>query len=325
MITLGIETSCDETAVAVVDKGQVLSDEVSSSVHLHAAYGGVVPEIASRFHTEYIFSVFKKALRDAKTGIKDIELIAVTCGPGLPGSLLVGKAFANALSFAEGLPLVEVDHVNAHIASCFISDQEEDMTDLFPFLGMVISGGHTNIYSCRSLNDFSVIARTKDDAAGEAFDKVAKILDLGYPGGPIIEKRAKGLTKHPEIRFPRALLNKKTDVDFSFSGIKTAVLYYWKDCRKTEEEKDKICSSFQEAIVDVIDKKVLRALELTGAERLAVGGGVVNNELLRQRLVLRCQRSGVKLYLPEKKYCTDNAAMVAFLGEKKFKAERVRA
>jgi len=317
MLTLGIETSCDETAAALVEDGRVLSSEVSSSVHLHSRYGGVVPEIASRFHTEYIYTVLQKALDDANRSVDDIDLVAVTQGPGLPGSLLVGIAFAKAISFAGDVPIIGVNHVKAHILSCFL---DKDVTeDIFPFVGVVVSGGHTNIYVCRSLKDFSLIGQTKDDAIGEAFDKVAKVLDLGYPGGPIVERRAAGYKGKDEIKFPRALLQDADDLDFSFSGIKTSVLYYWKDSARTEPEKDKICFSFQEAVVDVVDKKISRALAATGAGKLAVGGGVINNEVLRKRITEGCKEKNIELYLPGGDYCSDNAAMIAALGEKLFK------
>ncbi|MFC1548427.1 tRNA (adenosine(37)-N6)-threonylcarbamoyltransferase complex transferase subunit TsaD [Candidatus Omnitrophota bacterium] len=316
MLTLGVETSCDETAVALLEDGRVLSNEVSSSVHLHSKYGGVVPEIASRFHAEYIYSVMEKALDEASCSASDIDLIAVTQGPGLPGSLLVGIAFAKAVSFAGDIPIVGVNHLHAHMLSCFLdTDKAGAGTDIFPFLGMVVSGGHTSIYYCEGLKNFSVIGRTKDDAVGEAFDKVAKILGLGYPGGPVVEKRAAGFSGEDTIRFPRALLKEDSGLDFSFSGVKTAVMYYWKDSEKTEEEKDKICFAFQEAVIDVIDEKVARALRSTGAKRLAVGGGVINNEALRQRLISRCREEEVELYLPGREYCADNAAMIAALGE----------
>jgi N6-L-threonylcarbamoyladenine synthase len=321
MLTLGIETSCDETAVALVDGGKVLSSEVSSSVHLHSRYGGVVPEIASRFHTEYIYSVMQKALNDARRSADGIELVAVTRGPGLPGSLLVGIAFAKALSLAADIPLIGVNHLHAHMLACFLEkDGLDAFDDIFPFLGMVISGGHTSIYRCAGLGDFSVIGRTKDDAVGEAFDKVAKIMGLGYPGGPIVEKRAAAFKGEDTIRFPRAMLGGEEDLDFSFSGIKTAVMYYWKGCDRTEEDKDRICFAFQEAVADVIEEKVARALRSTGSGRLAVGGGVINNATMRERLSSRCRKEGVELHLPGKEYCADNAAMIAALGEALFGA-----
>jgi len=319
MITLGVETSCDETAVAVAEDGKVLSSEVSSSVHLHAKYGGVIPEIASRYHVEYISSVFKKALLGAKKKVKDIDLVAVTQGPGLPGSLLVGVAFAKALALAAGKPIIGVNHVYAHVASCFL-DKEFRKEEAFPFLGVVVSGGHTSMYHCKGAKKFSLIARTRDDAIGEAFDKVAKILDLGYPGGPEVEKRAKKFKGKDVIPFPRALLQDARDLDFSFSGIKTAVMYYWRASLKTEKEKDKICFSFQEAVVDVVCKKVSRAVRATGAKTVAAGGGVINNAVLRQRLRVLAEKEKIKLYLPEKKYCADNAAMIAVFGAESFNA-----
>lgn len=318
MVTLGIETSCDETAAAVIADGAVLSSRVSSSVHLHAKYGGVVPEIASRCHVEYISRVCKLALKDAGKRLEDVDLVAVTETPGLPGSLLVGIAFAKAVGFAGNIPVIGVNHVDAHIVSCFLDNKEA--LPAFPFLGVVVSGGHTSIYHCEGLENFNLIGRTKDDAAGEAFDKIAKMLDLGYPGGSIVEKRAAKFKGKDEIHFPRALLKGSRDnIDFSFSGIKTAVMYYWRSSSKTEKEKTKICFSFQEAIVDVIEKKISRALRLTAVKRLAIGGGVVNNTLLRGRLKALLEKKRIELYLPKKEYCGDNAAMVAFLGEKYFK------
>ena len=319
MITLGIETSCDETAVALVEDGKVLSSEISSSVHLHSQYGGVVPEIASRFHTEYISSVFDKALEDAGKKAETIDLVAVTSGPGLPGSLLVGMAFAKAVSYARGIPIIGVGHLAAHILSCFIREGRElRIDDIFPFVGMVTSGGHTSIYDCRSLKEFRVIGRTRDDAVGEAFDKVAKMLDLGYPGGPVVEERAAASDGVGSIRLPRPLMKESDGLDFSFSGIKTAVMYRYKDSDKSEQEKNRICSAFQESVTEVIVEKAMRALRSTGAGALAVGGGVINNSFLRKALVSRCADEGKELFLPEKEYCADNAAMIAVLGERLF-------
>ncbi len=320
MITMGIETSCDETAVSVVCDGKVLSNEVSSSVELHAQYGGVVPEIASRYHTEYMYSVFEKSMEDAAIKVEDIDLVAMTDEPGLPGSLLVGSAFAKALSYAAGKPVVGVNHLYGHILSCFISGGEFTLTpDMFPFLGMVISGGHTSIYLCRALDDFEVIGRTRDDAIGEAFDKVAKVLGLGYPGGPVVERLASEYDGSDPIPFPRALLKGDDSLDFSLSGIKTAVMYHWKAAEKTEEEKKRVCFSFQEAVSDIVDEKIKRALRQTGIERLAVGGGVVNNTLLRDRITKRAEKEKIELFIPEREYCSDNAAMVAVLGEEMYK------
>ncbi len=324
MLTLGVETSCDETAVALVEDGEVLSSEVSSSVHLHSPYGGVVPEIASRFHVEYIYPVMRKALEDAGRTVGDVDLVAVTQGPGLPGSLLVGIAFAKAVSFADETPVIGVDHLHAHIFSCFQREGKENVIgSMFPFVGVVISGGHTSIYLCRGISDLTVIGSTRDDAVGEAFDKVAKILGLGYPGGPVVEKRAAAHTGKDEIGFPRTLLGEE-DLDFSFSGIKTSVLYYWQRSAKTESDKSSICFSFQEAVMDVLVEKITRAVRTTGARRLAVGGGVVNNKSLRERIKRLCDEEEVELFLPDGDLCTDNAAMVAGLGEVLF-AEGARS
>lgn len=317
MVVLGIETSCDETAAAVVADGDVLSSEVSSSVHLHADYGGVVPEIASRFHTEFILQVAKKALADSGRSIEDVDLVAVTNRPGLPGSLLIGLAFAKAVSFARSIPIIGVNHLRAHIYSCFLGG---GISGKFPFVGMVASGGHTSIYLCKGLDEIDVIGRTKDDAVGEAFDKVAKIMGLGYPGGPIVEERAAAYTGNDPIDFPRAMVREDKSLDFSFSGIKTAVLYHWKDSPKDDNEINRVCFSFQQAIIDVIEEKLRRAIRVTGARRLAVGGGVVNNSELRKRISGLCLKEGAELFLPERVYCADNAAMVAALGEQLFRS-----
>ncbi|MBD3426152.1 MAG: tRNA (adenosine(37)-N6)-threonylcarbamoyltransferase complex transferase subunit TsaD [Candidatus Omnitrophica bacterium] len=319
MLVLGIETSCDETGAALVEDGKVLSNEVSSSVHLHSRYGGVIPEIASRFHTEYIYKVTEKALSDSGRAIGDIDLVAVTQGPGLPGSLLVGISFAKALSFALDIPLIGVDHLQAHMLSCFLGYGQGVMEEsIYPFVGMVVSGGHTSIYYCEGLEDYTVLGRTRDDAVGEAFDKVAKVMDLGYPGGPVVEKRARGADPKKAILFPRALMKDENDLDFSFSGIKTAVMYYWRDCDRSDKEKDRICYSFQEAVVDVIVEKLGRAIRSTGAGKVAVGGGVVNNHVLREKLIGRCREEDAELFLPQRQYCADNAAMIAALGEALF-------
>ena len=316
MITLGIETSCDETAAALVEDGKVLSSEVSSSVHLHSCYGGVVPEIASRYHTEYIYSVVEKALADAGKKMDDVDLVAVTYGPGLPGSLLVGLAFAKAVSLAEDIPIIGVNHLNAHLASCFLgADGAASRDGRYPFTGMVISGGHTSIYQVKSASDISIMGRTRDDAVGEAFDKVAKMLGLGYPGGPVVETTAARFSGEGAIPFPRALLKDKNDLDLSFSGIKTAVMYYWRGCGKNAEEIEKICYSFQECVIDVITEKFFRAARIARSMKLAAGGGVVNNSLLRERLRGLAEKEGVELYLPPGEYCADNAAMIAALGE----------
>lgn len=316
MITLGIETSCDETAAALVEDGKVLSSEVSSSVHLHSCYGGVVPEIASRYHTEYIYSVVEKALADAGKKMGDVDLVAVTNAPGLPGSLLVGLAFAKAVSLAGDIPIIGVNHLTAHLVSCFLGANGCANRDgRYPFTGMVISGGHTSIYRVNSVSDISIMGRTRDDAVGEAFDKVAKMLGLEYPGGPVVEKMASRFSGRETIPFTRALLKDKDDLDLSFSGVKTAVMYYWRGCEKTDEEKEKICCSFQECVVDVITEKFFRAARISRSKKLAAGGGVVNNSRLRESLEGRAEKEGVELCLPPLEYCADNAAMIAALGE----------
>ncbi|MDP8258647.1 MAG: tRNA (adenosine(37)-N6)-threonylcarbamoyltransferase complex transferase subunit TsaD [Candidatus Aadella gelida] len=332
MITLGVETSCDETAVSLVEDQCVISSEVSSSVHLHSQYGGVVPEIASRFHTEYIYSVLDKALKDAGKTIDEVDLVSVTGEPGLPGSLLVGKVFADAIGMAAKIPVIGVNHVQAHVMSCFINEDNrvDNMAEKYPFLALVVSGGHTSLYVFRSLEDFEEIGRTRDDAIGEAFDKVAKILELGYPGGPIVEKFAAQFaetgrtTKNDIIDFPRALLKDEGDLDFSFSGIKTAVLYYWRKAQQSEEEKRRVCYSFQEAVFDVLEKKILRAVKMTRVSRIAVGGGVIHNNLLRSRLGSLCRENKCDLFIPENIFCTDNAAMVAVLGENLYRLRQER-
>ncbi|HPS19929.1 MAG TPA: tRNA (adenosine(37)-N6)-threonylcarbamoyltransferase complex transferase subunit TsaD [Candidatus Omnitrophota bacterium] len=314
MITIGIETSCDETAIAVVKDGKVLSNEVSSSVHLHSQYGGVVPEIASRYHTEYIYTVFKKSMDDAGLTPKDIELIAVTKGPGLPGSLLVGISFAKSLSYALNIPLVGVNHLYSHVFSAFIGKNVK-VQDMLPFTGMIISGGHTTIYDFSDILRGDILGETLDDAVGEAYDKVAKILGLGYPGGPVVEERAKRNGGRQEIKFPRSFMKESPGIDFSFSGIKTAIMYYWKDAKKTEDEKDRVCFSFQRAVTDIIDRKIADAADRTGMKRFVVGGGVLCNSAIRGVVEERCREEGVELFMPDRQYCTDNGAMTAFLGE----------
>lgn len=315
MLTVGIETSCDETGVSLVDGFNVLSNEVSSSVHLHAEYGGVVPEIASRFQVEYILPVFEKALKNADKKIRDIELISVTSKPGLPGSLLVGLAFARALSLALKVPLVEVDHVKAHVISPFLNKLSlNEAKEKFPLLGVVISGGHTSIFHFNTINDVKEIARTLDDAAGEAFDKVSKIMGMGYPGGPIVEKKAGDYNGMGDLSFPRSMIGANKGLDFSFSGLKTAVLYYWNKSSKDDTEKSRVCFSFQNACLDIIEEKLSRAIVNTGLKRLSAGGGVINNNYLRSRMEKLCLAKGVELHLPDKIYCNDNGAMVGALG-----------
>lgn len=320
MLTLGIETSCDETSVSVTDGARVLSNIVSSSVHLHKIYGGVVPEIASRFHVEYIIEVLDKALADAGRDLKAMKLIAVTNGPGLVGALLTGISLAKSLSLALGRPLIGVNHVIAHLYSAFLTGKGPRA---FPFIGLAVSGGHTALFLCGRGYECKLLGQTQDDAVGEAFDKVAKILKLGYPGGPVIEKMARLSKDKFRVRFPRTFLGKDS-LDFSFSGIKTAVLYYVRDAKLTVDssqltDKDlinDICWAFQEAALDVLVQKAFLAAKLHGSKNIVVGGGVAANSRLREKFAAEAGfHEGVKVYFPKKEYCMDNAAMVGFLGE----------
>lgn len=318
MSTLGIETSCDETSVAVTSGRRVLSNIVSSSVHLHKKYGGVVPEIASRFHVEYILEVLPKALEDANIGLKDIKLIAVTNGPGLVGALLIGISLAKSLSYSLSVPLVGVNHVLAHLYSSFLS---EDSTPGSPFIGLVVSGGHTAIFYCKDSYEQRLLGQTQDDAVGEAYDKVAKILKLGYPGGPVIENRALLSKDGGKIKFPKAFLGKDS-LDFSFSGIKTAVLYYVRNLNRTPSKAiiNDICHAFQEVALDTLVEKTFLAAEIYKIKNIIVGGGVAANSRLREKFEEKAKFSGgIKVYFPEKKYCMDNAAMVGVLGEELYK------
>lgn len=316
MITLGIETSCDETGVSVTSAGRVLSNVVTSSVHLHKKYGGVVPEIASRYHLEYMIEVFSRALEASGKSLKDIDLVAVTNGPGLVGALLIGISMAKSVSYALGVPLVGVNHILAHLYSSFLT--EEDIS--FPFIGLVVSGGHTALFYCRDVDDQEVLGQTQDDAVGEAYDKVAKILGLGYPGGPVIEKRASaGSRGGNKISFPRSYLGKDS-LDFSYSGLKTAVLYYVQKMKNPDRRVvNDICRAFQEAALDVLVDKACLACNMRGVKKIVVGGGVAANSRLRSKLQNAAKESDIKAYFPEMRYCMDNAAMIGVLGEALYK------
>jgi len=313
MYVLGIETSCDETSASVVKDGRrLLSNSVSSSLNFHKKYGGVIPEIASRMQLETIAQVTQDALQGSKLGLKQIDLIAVTNSPGLPGSLLVGIAFAKSLSLAVGLPLVAVDHVLAHIYANFLDNSRLKL----PFIALVVSGGHTSLFYIKDFSRIEILGETQDDACGEAFDKVAKILGLGYPGGPIIERLAKsGDSK----KFRFACSGTVNPLDFSFSGIKTAVLYAVKGKRLTFKEKKDTAGSFQEsAFTALIDKSIL-ACKKKKVLSLVIGGGVAANNRLRFRFAEEAARYGIKCYFPPRSLCMDNAAMVAGLGYQLFK------
>lgn len=321
MLTLGIETSCDETSVSVTDGRTVLSNIVSSSVHLHKKYGGVVPEIASRFHVEYILEVLERALESSGKQLKDMKLVAVTNGPGLVGALLTGVSLAKSLSLSLRIPMVGVNHVLSHLYSAFLS---EGVTPAFPFIGLVVSGGHTALFYCRDSYRQKLLSQTQDDAAGEAFDKVAKILKLGYPGGPVVERMAKLSKDKQRVKLPKTFLGADS-LDFSFSGIKTAVLYYVK---KNEKLMDKeltcdICYAFQENVIDELVAKAMRSAELHKVKNIIVGGGVAANTRLREKFTDAVKFSGgIGVYFPEKRYCMDNAAMVGVLGEELYKRGR---
>lgn len=325
MLTLGIETSCDETSVAVTNGRTVLSNIVSSSVHLHKKYGGVVPEIASRFHVEFILEVLDKALKDSRTRMTDIRLIAVTSGPGLIGALLAGISLGKSLSYSLHVPLIGVNHVLAHLYSAFLNDK--DVPD-YPFVGLVVSGGHTALFYCDKKYKQKLLGQTHDDAVGEAFDKVAKILKLGYPGGPVIEKRASLSGGKGSIRFPKTFLGKDS-LDFSFSGLKTAVLYYVRNLEQRAQNRkhgiadalvNDICYSFQENALDMLAEKAFLAARLYNVKDIVVGGGVAANSTLRKKFSEASMFSGgIKVHFPERAYCMDNAAMVAVLGEELYK------
>ena len=311
---LAIETSCDDTGAAVVlDGRKILSNVVSSQVAVHQKYGGVVPELASRRHIESIVPIVTEALESAGVTLKNVDGIAVTQGPGLVGSLLVGLSFAKSLAFATGLPFVGVNHVEAHLSAIFL----EEKPPRFPFLGLVVSGGHTSLFRVDGFGKYQRLGRTRDDAAGEAFDKVAKLLGLGYPGGPIIDELSK--TGNPKaIRFPRPSLGKHS-FDFSFSGLKTAVVNYVKSHPEPaggypDALIRDIVSSFQEAVVDVLVTKTLRAAEHEGLKRIVLSGGVSANLHLRQKIKEEATRQKVKVFVPSPSFCTDNAAMVGVIG-----------
>jgi N6-L-threonylcarbamoyladenine synthase len=314
MLILAIETSCDDTGAAIVlDGRKILSNIVSSQVSIHQKYGGIVPELASRKHIESVVPIVTEALKIAKVTLKDIDGIAVTQGPGLVGSLLVGLSFAKSLAFVTGLPLVGVNHIEAHLSAIFL----EEKPPKFPFIGLVVSGGHTSLFRMDGFGKYERLGQTRDDAAGEAFDKVAKLLGLGYPGGPIIDELSKtGNSK--AIRFPRASLGRDS-FDFSFSGLKTAVVNYVKAHPEPtggypEDLIKDIVSSFQEAVVEVLVKKIVKAAKHQGLKRIVLSGGVASNQRLRQKIIEASHEQKLRIYLPSPPFCTDNAAMVGVVG-----------
>ncbi|MBZ2386596.1 tRNA (adenosine(37)-N6)-threonylcarbamoyltransferase complex transferase subunit TsaD [Anaerococcus murdochii] len=309
--TLAIETSCDDSSVAILkNEREILTNLISSQIDIHALFGGVVPEIASRKHLEAINPLIDKALDEAGISYSDLDLITVTKGPGLIGSLLVGISAAKALALATGLPLVGANHMKGHICANYLSNKDLEP----PFVCLVVSGGHTYLCKINDYNDIEVVGSTRDDAAGESFDKVARKIGLGYPGGPKIDKLAK--EGNPQaIDFPRVMLEKGS-YDFSFSGLKTAVLNYAHNLEQKGEEINKadLAASFQDAVVDVLVEKSLMLLEETGYKQFAISGGVAANSRLRARMGEELEKRDIKFYYPETILCTDNAAMIAMAG-----------
>lgn len=319
MLVLGIESSCDETAAAVVEDGsRVLSDVVSSQVALHARYGGVVPEVASRQHLLQIVPVLECALAEAEVTLDDIDVVAVTHGPGLMGSLMVGVNTAKAISYARDLPLVGVHHLEGHTYAAWLGGSDPAVDPGFPLIVLIASGAHTDLIVMRGHGDYEVVGRTRDDAAGEAFDKASRLLGLGYPGGPVVQRAAEGVT--PSFKLPRAWLG--DSLDFSFSGLKTAVLhkaqalgvYPAPDEGANPTLVAEIAAAFQDAVVDVIATKAIAAVERYGAKGLVLGGGVSANGPLREA----CREAPVPVIIPAPKLCTDNGSMIGAAGYYRF-------
>ncbi len=316
MLILGIETSCDETAAAVVENGRrILSNTVSSQVEIHARYGGVVPEVASRQHILQILPVVSQALTQAEVTLGQLHAIAVTHGPGLAGALLVGVNLAKALAFAQGLPMYGINHLEGHIYAAWLQDDDPESSPSFPLLCLVASGGHTDLVLMEGHGAYSLLGRTRDDAAGESFDKAARTLGLGYPGGPAIQRAAHGVV--PEERLPRAWLS--GSLDFSFSGLKTALLHRAQSHGLTSGDAGEVtwreplvnglAAAFQESVVDVLVAKTVEAARHTGANGIILGGGVTANTLLRERMM--ASSGGLPVMIPPPALCVDNAAMIA--------------
>lgn len=317
ILVLGIESSCDETAAAVVRGGrEILSNVISSQIEIHTLYGGVVPEIASRKHIERINQVIEESLQEAGVSLKQIDVISVTYGPGLVGALLVGVGAAKAIAYASGKPLVGVNHIEGHIAANYIEHPDLEP----PFLCLVVSGGHTHLVRVQGSNSIEIIGRTHDDAVGEAFDKVARAIGLGYPGGPKIDKLAREGNPHA-IEFPRAKVE-GAEFDFSFSGVKSAVLNYLNACemKGIEIKPADVAASFQQAVVDVLTERAVMAAERLGEKRVALAGGVAANSALRAGMQQKCKEAGIGLIYPSLVYCTDNAAMIAVQGYNEYMA-----
>lgn len=306
-VILAIESSCDETAAAVVVNGrEVLSNVISSQIDTHKKFGGVVPEVASRMHIEVINGVVEEALEKANMTLDDIDAIGVTYGPGLVGALLVGLQYAKGLAYSTGKPLIGVNHIEGHISANFIAHKDLEP----PFICLVVSGGHTFIVHTKDHGDYEIIGETRDDAAGEAFDKVARALGLGYPGGPKIDKLAKE-GDSSAIKFPKASFSDNS-LDFSFSGVKSAVLNYLNKAEMKNEEVNKadVAASFQRAVVEVLTDNVLKTCRSRNVDKIAIAGGVASNSALRENLIREAGKEEIKILFPEPILCTDNAAMI---------------
>lgn len=314
MIILGVESSCDETAAAVLDHGRLTANVINSQIAIHRRYGGVVPELASREHLQNIYPVVQAALDEAGVTLDQLDGMAVTQGPGLVGALLIGLSFVKAISLVKQIPYVGVDHLSGHLLSVFLGERQP----AFPFVALIASGGHTSIFRVSSAFDYRLLGRSRDDAAGEAFDKAAKLLGLPYPGGPVISRLA--VDGNPAaIAFPRAWLDAES-LDFSFSGVKTSVANHVAVCRKSGQELaiPDICASFQEAVAEVLVTKAIRAAVSQRVTTLVVAGGVAANPRLRALCSEQCQAHDIDLYLTPTEFCTDNAAMIALAGSLQF-------
>lgn len=307
VLILAIESSCDETAAAVIKNGrEVLSNIISSQIDIHKLYGGVVPEIASRKHIEKINQVIEEALKEAETTLDDIDAVGVTYGPGLVGALLVGVAEAKAIAYAKNIPLIGVHHIEGHISANYIENKDLEP----PFACLVVSGGHTHLVRVKGYGEYEILGRTRDDAAGEAFDKVARAVGLGYPGGPKIEKLSKEGNPYA-IAFPKARIA-DSPYDFSFSGVKSAVLNYINGCQMKGEPYNQadIAASFQKAVIDVLIENAMHAADEFGMDKFAIAGGVASNSTLRNAMKEACEKKGIRFFYPSPVYCTDNAAMI---------------
>jgi len=314
MIILGIETSCDETAASVCKDSQIISSIVSQQT-IHEKFGGVVPEIASREHEILLNHVVNKAINDANIKLSKIDAISVTQGPGLAGTLLTGISFAKGLGIGLGIPVIPINHLEGHIFANFLADASLK----YPFICLLVSGGHTQIWFVKGMEKYDLLGETRDDAAGEAFDKGARILDLGYPGGPAIETAAKG-GDPTRYKFPRSLLG-KDNLEFSFSGLKTSLLYFMDQFIENETNllRD-VIASYQQAIVDTLIEKTRRAVRKTSVDTVVIAGGVAANKCLRKNI--KTHLSDIKIIFPDLEFCTDNAAMISFLGELKFETKK---